>query len=96
MRDKLRLCLVDALRVVYADGPEATAETISDEGVLLVSKDPVAIDTVGLGLVNDIRKRKQLAPIQLPGGKLNYLTLGARRGLGVSTPYNIDLVRVAG
>ncbi|MCH7838899.1 MAG: DUF362 domain-containing protein [Planctomycetes bacterium] len=96
IRDKLRLCLVDAFRVVYADGPEATAETISDEGVLLVSKDPVAIDTVGLGLVNDIRKRKQLAPIQLPGGKQNYLTLAARRGLGISTPYNIDLVRVAG
>ena len=95
IRDKLRLCLVDALRVVFADGPEARASTISDEGVLLVSRDPVAIDTVGLGLANDVRKRKQLAPIQLPGGKLDYLTLAARRGLGVSTPYNIDLVRVA-
>ncbi len=95
IRDKLRLCLVDALRVVFAGGPEATARTISDEGVLLASRDPVATDTVALGLLNDVRKQQRLPPIEAPNGMLGYLTMATRQGLGVSAAHRIDLARVA-
>ncbi len=40
--EKLRLCIVDALRVVYSGGPEATAEATFNEGAMIVSTDPVA------------------------------------------------------
>lgn len=93
IRNKLRLCLADALRVVYDRGPEATAETISDEGVLLVSFDPVATDAVGLTLLNDARRRNGLEPIARSPGALGYLAAAHRQGLGIALLHGIDLVR---
>lgn len=94
IRSRLRLCLVDALRVVYDGGPEATAATISDEGILLASLDPVATDTVGLAILNEIRQGYELSPIALSGGDLGYLGAAHRRGLGTALWHGIDLVRL--
>jgi hypothetical protein len=93
IRGKLRLCLVDALRVVYDRGPEATAETISPEGLLLASFDPVATDTVGLSIINDIRQRNGLGPVATSAADLEYLAAAHRGGLGIVLSHGIDLVR---
>lgn len=93
IRSKLRLCLVDAFRVVYARGPDATTETISDEGILLASFDPVATDTVGLARLNDIRRRFQLGPIARSGSEVGYLAEAHRRGLGIALWHGIDLIQ---
>lgn len=94
IRSKLRLCLVDALRVVYDGGPEATAATVSDEGILLASFDPVATDTVGLAILNEIRQRYELGPICGLEVDLGYLGAAHRRGLGAALWHGIDLVRL--
>ncbi len=94
IRGKLRLCLVDAMRVVYAGGPEATAHNISDEGVILASADPVATDTIGLALISDVRRRASLPRISRAGENLGYLEAAHRRGLGMAVPHGIDLLRV--
>lgn len=91
IKNKLRLCLVDALRVVYEGGPEANSSTISDEGILLASTDPVATDVVGLATLNEIRQQRDLAPIARTTGELGYLAAAHRAGLGIALWHGIDL-----
>lgn len=92
---KLRLCMVDALRVVYDGGPKATPDTISDEGMLLVSLDPVAVDTLGLAILNDIRSRYNLPVIARSAEGIGYLAEAHRRGLGMAVWHGIELIRVS-
>ncbi len=94
IRSRLRLCLVDALRIVYDGGPAATAGTIADEGILLASFDPVATDTVGLAILNEIRQRFDLTPVSRAPDDLGYLADAHLRGLGVAVWHGIELVRV--
>lgn len=94
IRDKLRLCLVDALRVAYDGGPEHISEALSDEGVLLASTDPVATDAVGLALINNIRRRHELPRIARSAADLGYLADAHRRNLGVAVAHGINVVRL--
>lgn len=93
--DKLRLTLVDGLRVVYDRGPEPTSDTINDAGFIMMSKDPVAIDTVGLALLNDVRRVHNLSPFARSPEYLDYLADAHRKGLGHAVWHAIDLIRVA-
>jgi hypothetical protein len=93
IRGKLRLCLVDALRVVYAGGPSPTVNTISDEGVLLASLDPVAIDSIGLCMLNDIRQARGLDPIAPSAEDVGYLAAAHRLGLGVALAHGIEVIQ---
>lgn len=53
---KLRINVVNALRVVVRDGPEATLASLATHGGLLLGHDPVAVDTVGLALLAGHRR----------------------------------------
>jgi hypothetical protein len=92
IRDKLRLCLVDATRVVFDKGPEPNASTISDEGLLLASADPVATDSVAATILNDVRRQNGLGPITGRGEQLGYIRDAQGVGLGVAEWAGIDLV----
>ncbi len=92
IRDKLRLCIVDATRVVFDKGPEPSAETISDEGMLLASVDPVAADSVATAILNDLRRQNGLGPITGPGEQLGYIRAAQGAGLGLAEWTGIDLV----
>jgi len=94
IRGKLRLCLVDALRVAYDGGPERIAEALDDAGVLLASTDPVATDAVGLAVINELRRRRELPRIARSAADLGFLADAHRRNLGVAVVHGIDLVRV--
>jgi len=93
IRPKLRLCLVDALRIVYDGGPEAHPESVEEAGVLLASRDPVATDAVGVALLNTVRQDHKLAPIAPAPEKVPYLAAAHRRNLGIALLQGIDLVR---
>ena len=92
IRDKLRLCLVDAARVVFDKGPEPSAGCISDEGLLLASVDPVAVDSVATIVLNDVRRQNGLRPITGRGEQLAYVRDAQLAGLGVAEWTGIDLV----
>ena len=92
IRLKLRLCVVDALRVVFDKGPSATAETIADEGIILASTDPVAVDAIGLALIDDVRTKHRLPRIAETPANLEYLANAHKKGLGIAVPHGIDVV----
>lgn len=94
IRSRLRLCVVDALRVVFNGGAEGEAENISEEGILLVSVDPVATDAIGLVSLNETRHRLGLPSVAHSPANLGYLAAAHKRGLGIALPQGIDLVHV--
>ena len=94
IRGKLRLTLVDALRVVADGGPSASGDGVVDSGLVLASTDPVAIDATGLGIINDLRQRIGRAPVAETVEEVAYLAAAHRRGLGIAIPSGINQVAV--
>jgi uncharacterized protein (DUF362 family) len=95
IRGKLKLCLVDALRVVFDGGPEPESDTVFSAGALMASVDPVALDAAGLILINDVRMGKGLAPVNtLPfaSGGMPYLARAHRLGLGIALPQGLEFI----
>jgi len=88
---KLRLAVVDALRVVYADGPLATSHNVADAGSILVSTDLVAADAIGLAVMNDVRNQARLSPLAVSPAGIPYLVAAHQAGLGVAAPHGIEL-----
>jgi uncharacterized protein (DUF362 family) len=95
IRAKLKLCVVDALRVVHDGGPSVVIGGVKDSGLLLVSKDPVATDTVGFSILSDLRFKNGLSALRFPTSERNYLRLAAERGLGAAEWHLIELLDLA-
>jgi len=82
IQDRLRLNIMNALRVVYEGGPDSRDSDIHGAGELLLSVDPVACDATGYGILNEIRSLHELNPL-LPGASApRFLTSAARLRIG--------------
>ena len=92
IRNKLRVCLVNALRVVFDKGPEGQGDTISDEGLILASFDPVAVDAVGLEVLNNIRRERRLGAIAKSSQVVPFLRAAHLRGLGMAASQGIQRI----
>lgn len=94
IREKLRLNLVNALRVVFDRGPDANEDFTWDEGLILAGRDPVACDSMGLETLNSRRSAVGLCAIDRTGSRTAYLRAASQRGLGTANPYRIEVKRV--
>jgi hypothetical protein len=94
IRDKLRLHVVNALRVVVDGGPEARPGAVSPAGALYLGTDPVAADTVGLEALNEVRRGQRLEPLKAGGGLLGYLPRAAEHGLGCANIHDVEMVKL--
>ena len=93
IRSKLRLCLVDALRIVFDEGPTPSSSNTHNAGTLLASYDPVAADTISLMLLNDARREHHLLPIARSAEHIPSLADAHRKGLGIALAHGIDLLK---
>ncbi len=91
IREKLRLNIVNSIRVVFDRGPDASERTIHTSGTIMLGTDPVACDSVGFELLNEIRSLRGMAPL-LAGARLpKHLGTAASLGLGNA---NIERIEV--
>ncbi len=82
IRDKTRLCVLDATRVLYEGGPQARRDALrAPRDAVLVSEDPVALDWAVLELVNAERRSASLPAIETVRPP-RYLHEAAAMGLG--------------
>lgn len=93
VRSKLKLCVVDALRVVCDGGPLVIESEASNEGILLISTDPVAADSVALKIVNTARRRMGLEPVARSAADVPSIADSHRKGLGIASRRGIDILR---
>jgi hypothetical protein len=87
---KVKLNIVNALRIVIDHGPEARGEDLVDYGGLFLGYDPVALDTVGLGLLEMERRRTG----RLGGLNVRYLKAAAEMNLGRWRVSDIERVTI--
>lgn len=87
VQSRLKLNIVNAVRIVGANGPAAAEGDIIGHGGLFLGLDPVAVDAVGLELLALGRKNKGIrGNLEVP-----YLVAAANMGLGRSLPHEIEL-----
>ncbi len=94
IRSKKILNIVNCLRVVFDRGSEATESEIEGCGTLLLARDGVAADAVGYSLLNEIRSKRELAPL-LPDARIpRFLATAGRLGIGQWDEAEIDQVKL--
>jgi uncharacterized protein (DUF362 family) len=92
IKNKTRLIVVDAARPQCDGGPGLQADAQFDYHGILVSKDPLAADRVGLEIINE--RRKQTGRRELSVESLKWFASSARAGVGVCDLSNIELVNI--
>lgn len=91
IRKHQRFIIADCLKVQFHGGPAYYRRWAADYGALLFGTDPVAIDTIGYGIIEDLRRKAGIE--QLKGSKREpiYIQRAAQYGLGNNDPGKIEL-----
>jgi hypothetical protein len=95
IRTKHRLTILDALIVQYHKGPSFHARWAERRETLVFGLDPVAVDAVGLDIVEGRRKAKGLPTLAEDGRPVRYLATAEKLGLGAAAPASIRLIEEA-
>lgn len=90
VQQRIRLVICDALRVMYDGGPQDGVGKTAGNSIY-VATDPVAIDTVGFDLVQQIRDEQGLPLLEEDGRPCTWLQTAADYRLGV---HNRDEIRL--
>lgn len=88
---KVVLNLMDGLLAQFAGGPEFQPNYTLPHGTIYASKDPVALDCIALGKIEEWRAQSRLPPI---APRAVYLKTAAEMGIGAASPERIDLKMV--
>ncbi len=93
IREKQRLVICDALLVCYDGGPGYKPDTTVEYGAVMAATDPVAADSVGFGLLEDLRREHGLPPITGTDRAPRYIEVAAdgEHGLGVADRERIEV-----
>jgi hypothetical protein len=91
IKDKTRLIIGDALRPVGEGGPAANPAATWSYGGLLAATDPVAVDMIGLEIIDEWRAANGMEPV---APKTRYLGTADKAGLGVAKRGKIELIDV--
>lgn len=96
IRGKTRLNICDAVKVQFHGGPGYKPKRVSHFGGILVSTDPVALDTVGTHEIDKLRKSNGLRTLREEGRYPAYLSIASdeRHALGVSDRSRIDVINM--
>lgn len=93
LRDKVRLHIVDALQACFEGGPASMkAWTMWNEERLFFGTDPVAIDRIGLEIIDKKRKENNYPPVIQ---KARHIATAGKKGLGVYDKNNIDFIELS-
>jgi uncharacterized protein (DUF362 family) len=91
IRSKNRLVIMDAVKVQYNGGPGFDSRYFEPYGAVLISEDPVAVDRVGLEILEQLREKHGLPPLEKVGRPVKYLKTAAGLNLGLEDIDKIDI-----
>ena len=89
IRSKLRLTILDAGTAQFDGGPAARPSATWPLGLLVASRDPVAVDAWGWRAIDRERVRRKLPPLEAAGRPPRWIATAARYGLGEGDPDKI-------
>lgn len=91
IKDKIVLTIMDALVLQYAGGPFPNPNFSLDNYTIFASRDPVAIDSTAVRLIDEARKASKLPSVKT---MTTYVEAGKLLGLGEDVEGRIDMIRV--
>lgn len=94
IRNKQRLVIADAIKVQPNGGPAYKPQWAVEYNGLLVSRDPVAIDSAGLDIIDGLRKEKRLKTLKDDGRFPYYLADAEKYGIGNFDGSQIERIEV--
>lgn len=92
VKTRHRLTVIDALTVQYHKGPSYHARWAARPGALILSRDPVAADSVGWKLIEGLRAAAGLPTLAAEGRAPAYLGTAERMGLGRADASAIETI----
>lgn len=90
IRNKQRLIITNALMGVYNGGPRWERNYMWPFGGILIGTDPVAMDTVMLGIINEKRIKEGLSPVN--ENVARHIRISKEFGLGTNDLEQIELI----
>ncbi|MDD5261832.1 MAG: DUF362 domain-containing protein [Methylacidiphilales bacterium] len=91
LKKKTVLHIVDGLIAQFAGGPDFIPHYAASPGIIMIGKDPVALDTLCLERLEKWRAEKKVVPI---GNDAVHLRLSAKYGLGTTSKDSMEIIRV--
>ncbi len=92
---KLRLVVCDGLKGQYHGGPAFRPQWTWPAATLVVGTDPVAVDRIGLGLIEQKRDDVGMGSLKDVGREAKHIRTAAERGLGVGDIEKISRIAVS-
>jgi uncharacterized protein (DUF362 family) len=94
VRDKLKLTICDGLIAQYHGGPALKKSCAWEAGLLLGSRDPVALDAVAAGIIDDKRRAVGMKPLAETEQEPYFLEDARRIGLGENRLDRIEIKHI--
>jgi len=91
IRERQKLIVCDAMMAAIEGGPRWNRRFTKPYGGILVGTDPVALDTIAVKILDEIRAKDDMDPIF---SKAIHIPLSAELGIGTNNPDNIELVKL--
>jgi uncharacterized protein (DUF362 family) len=96
LTSRMRLHLSDVYKVICQGGPlDKMPQYRLPYEAVMASTDPVALDTIGWEIVDELRKKKRLPTLSAIGRTPSYIAAAGGLGLGVADRSRIQLHDVA-
>ncbi|MDY6856713.1 MAG: DUF362 domain-containing protein [Thermodesulfobacteriota bacterium] len=95
IKDKLRLIICDGITVEYNGGPGYNPTWLWNYNGLLIAQDPVALDCIGMGIIEKKRKMMGMESLKQEGREARHIGSAARLGLGTDRIDRIDILNLS-
>jgi len=94
VREKVILHMIDGLEACYDQGPcPRNPKVIYSQNTLWIGTDPVALDTIGLNVINAKRRKEGLPSLEETRRPADHIELAAKKGLGVNDFTRIKVLK---
>ena len=84
IKDKIKLHICNGIVGLYDGGPMPQRKHIWNNNGIILSRDPVALDTIGMNIIEEKRKEKDLRSLFNRPNLPKHIETAAKYGLGVS------------
>ena len=84
VKDKIRLHICNAILGLFDGGPMPHRRNVWSNNGIILSKDPVALDTIGINIIEEKRKERDLTSLFNRQNLPKHIETAGRYGLGVS------------
>ena len=84
IKDKIKLHICNGIVGLYEGGPMPQKRHTWNDNRIILSKDPVALDTIGMNIIEGKRKEKDLRSLFNRPNLPKHIETAAKYGLGVS------------